>query len=118
MPRHGMPSSTWDHGQGFLLPFFYPCCAKSPVRAPMRTGTGSSGSRSPASKPCRGAAADRAARSMIATRSPARVHEALIKKTLGFSLVGHISRDAPAIEARENAGVCCAKAQTRPAENG
>ena len=38
---------------------------------------------------------------MIATRSPARVHEALIKKTLGFSRVGHISRDAPAIEARE-----------------
>ena len=32
---------------------------------------------------------------------PARVHEALIKKTLGTSLVGHISRDATAIEARE-----------------
>ena len=32
---------------------------------------------------------------------PARVHEALIKKTLGGSLVGHISRDATAIEARE-----------------
>ena len=32
---------------------------------------------------------------------PTRVHEALIKKTLGGSLVGHISRDATAIEARE-----------------
>ena len=32
---------------------------------------------------------------------PARVHEALIKKTLGSGLVGHISRDATAIEARE-----------------
>ena len=32
---------------------------------------------------------------------PARVHEALIKKTLGSHLVGHISRDATAIEARE-----------------
>ena len=32
---------------------------------------------------------------------PARVHEALIKKTLGNGLVGHISRDATAIEARE-----------------
>ena len=32
---------------------------------------------------------------------PARVHEALIKRTLGTRLVGHISRDATAIEARE-----------------
>ena len=32
---------------------------------------------------------------------PQRVHEALIKRTLGPQLVGHISRDATAIEARE-----------------
>ncbi len=32
---------------------------------------------------------------------PGRVHEALIKRTLGDHLVGHISRDATAIEARE-----------------
>lgn len=32
---------------------------------------------------------------------PARVHDALIKRTLGTRLVGHISRDATAIEARE-----------------
>ena len=32
---------------------------------------------------------------------PARVHEALIARTLGDHLVGHISRDATAIEARE-----------------
>ena len=32
---------------------------------------------------------------------PARVHEALIKQTLGDHLVGHVSRDATAIEARE-----------------
>jgi hypothetical protein len=34
---------------------------------------------------------------------PARVHEALIKKTHKDRLVGHISRDATAIEAREKA---------------
>ena len=32
---------------------------------------------------------------------PARVHEALIKQTLGDHLVGHVSRDSTAIEARE-----------------
>jgi Transposase DDE domain/Transposase domain (DUF772) len=32
---------------------------------------------------------------------PARVHEALIARTLGDHLVGHIARDATAIEARE-----------------
>lgn len=32
---------------------------------------------------------------------PARVHEALIKRTLGEHLVGHISRDSTAIEVRE-----------------
>ena len=32
---------------------------------------------------------------------PGRLHEALIKRTLGDHLVGHISRDATAIEARE-----------------
>ena len=32
---------------------------------------------------------------------PERVHEALIKRTLGDHLVGHIARDATAIEARE-----------------
>lgn len=32
---------------------------------------------------------------------PQRVHETLIKRTLGTQLVGHISRDATAIEARE-----------------
>jgi hypothetical protein len=32
---------------------------------------------------------------------PSRVHEALIKRTLKDRLVGHISRDATAIEARE-----------------
>jgi hypothetical protein len=32
---------------------------------------------------------------------PARIHEALIKATLGQTIVGHIARDATAIEARE-----------------
>lgn len=32
---------------------------------------------------------------------PARVHEALIKATLGDQIIGHISRDSTAIEARE-----------------
>ena len=38
---------------------------------------------------------------------PERVHEALIKQTLGDHLVGHVSRDSTAIEARE-------KPQPRP----
>jgi hypothetical protein len=32
---------------------------------------------------------------------PARIHEALIKATLGRTIVGHIARDSTAIEARE-----------------
>ena len=32
---------------------------------------------------------------------PARLHEALIKQTLGDHLVGHVSRDSTAVEARE-----------------
>ena len=32
---------------------------------------------------------------------PARIHEALIKATLGQTLVGHVARDSTAIEARE-----------------
>ena len=36
-----------------------------------------------------------------ASALPARLHEALIEKTLGDHLVGHVSRDATAIEARE-----------------
>lgn len=32
---------------------------------------------------------------------PARVHAALIQNTLGDALIGHVSRDATAIEARE-----------------
>lgn len=34
-------------------------------------------------------------------RLPARVHEALIEKSLGHRLIGHMSRDSTAIEARE-----------------
>ena len=40
-------------------------------------------------------------RKFAQSRLPARVHEALIIRTLGGQLVGHISRDATAIEARE-----------------
>lgn len=36
-----------------------------------------------------------------ATQLPARVHEALIRRTQGDRLVGHLSRDSTAIEARE-----------------
>ena len=36
---------------------------------------------------------------------PQRVHEALVRKTHGDQLVGHISRDSTAIEAREKAAV-------------
>ena len=36
-----------------------------------------------------------------ASALPARLHEALIEKTLGDHLVGHVARDATAIEARE-----------------
>ena len=43
----------------------------------------------------------RAFAEFAASALPARVHEALIKKTHADRLVGHISRDATAIEARE-----------------
>jgi hypothetical protein len=43
----------------------------------------------------------RAFAELAACDVPSRVHEALIKRTLGTQLVGHISRDATAIEARE-----------------
>lgn len=43
----------------------------------------------------------RAFAEFAASQLPARVHEALIKKTHADRLVGHISRDATAIEARE-----------------
>ena len=43
----------------------------------------------------------RAFAEFAASQLPARMHEALIKRTLGPQLVGHISRDATAIEARE-----------------
>jgi Transposase DDE domain/Transposase domain (DUF772) len=45
----------------------------------------------------------RAFAGFAASQLPARVHEALIKKTHADRLVGHISRDATAIEAREKA---------------
>lgn len=38
---------------------------------------------------------------MLEARCPGRMHEALIKRTHEDRLVGHISRDATAIEARE-----------------
>ena len=43
----------------------------------------------------------RAFAEFAASQLPARVHETLIKRTLGGQLIGHISRDATAIEARE-----------------
>ena len=43
----------------------------------------------------------RAFAEFAASSLPARVHEALIRKTHKDRLVGHISRDATAIEARE-----------------
>jgi hypothetical protein len=49
------------------------------------------------------------------------VHEALIKRTHEQRLVGHISRDATAIEAREKpmkVEAAQTKAQTRPTEEG
>jgi transposase len=59
---------------------------------------------------------------------PARLHAALIERTYEDRLVGHISRDATAIEAREKPVKTAApaasdqrsagEAQTRPAEKG
>jgi hypothetical protein len=45
---------------------------------------------------------------------PARVHEALIEKTHADRLVGHISRDATAIEAREKPAKAEAPKQVKP----
>ena len=43
----------------------------------------------------------RAFAEFAASNLPARVHEALVERTLGGQLIGHVSRDATAIEARE-----------------
>ena len=57
-----------------------------------------------------------------ASALPARLHEALIEKTLGDHLVGHVSRDATAIEARERPApkprAEKPKAQARPPAQG
>jgi hypothetical protein len=47
---------------------------------------------------------------------PARVHEALIQKTHKDRLVGHISRDATAIEAREKPAKCSSSAPLKAPE--
>lgn len=49
---------------------------------------------------------------------PERVHEALIEKYEASRLVGHISRDATAIEARERAAKKVKKAEELPKEKG
>lgn len=43
-----------------------------------------------------------------------RTHEALIRRELGDALIGHISRDATAIEARERPAVKAAKTESEP----
>jgi len=48
---------------------------------------------------------------------PARIHEALIKATLGQALVGHIARDGTAIEAREKP-VSKPKTEKKPKKRG
>ena len=50
---------------------------------------------------CSEATFSRAFAEFAASALPARIHEALIKRTYQDRLVGHISRDATAIEARE-----------------
>ena len=57
------------------------------------------------------------------TQLPQRVHEALIRNTHRDRLVGHLSRDSTAIEAREKPaakqkGPSAAQAQTGTAEEG
>ena len=56
------------------------------------------------------------------TQLPQRVHEALIWNTHRDRLVGHLSRDSTAIEAREagreGEGTSAAQAQTGTAEEG
>lgn len=49
---------------------------------------------------------------------PARVHEALIKATLGTTIVGHIARDGTAIEAREKPVVQPKKEKPAPKKRG
>jgi hypothetical protein len=44
---------------------------------------------------------------------PARIHETLIKATLGQTIVGHIARDGTAIEAREKPAVSKPKVETK-----
>ena len=49
---------------------------------------------------------------------PSRLHEALVERTLGAHLVGHISRDSTAIEAREKPAPKAAKAPKPTARRG
>jgi hypothetical protein len=56
----------------------------------------------------------RAFAEFAASQLPARVHEALIKKTHADRLVGHISRDATAIEAREKPVEAAAPEPVKP----
>ena len=56
----------------------------------------------------------RAFAGFAASQLPARVHEALIKKTHADRLVGHISRDATAIEAREKPVEAAAPEPVKP----
>ena len=49
---------------------------------------------------------------------PSRLHEALVARTLGAHLVGHISRDSTAIEAREKPAPKAAKAPKPTARRG
>ena len=45
----------------------------------------------------------RAFAAFAATEFPQHVHDALVRKTCTDRLIGHLSRDSPAIEARETA---------------
>jgi transposase len=49
---------------------------------------------------------------------PARIHEALIKATLGQTIVGHIARDGTAIEAREKPVVTAKAEKKQPKKRG
>ena len=60
----------------------------------------------------------RAFAAFAASGLPERLHAGLVAKTLRHRLVGHISRDATTIPAREAGGAQAAEALTRPSAQG
>ncbi len=104
MPLRETLNNSWNHIQGFLFPMLReevgPLTTQHErlaVDGRFRRLCGWERARAVPSE----STFSRAFAEFAASGLPSRVHEALIKRTHKDRLVGHISRDATAIEARE-----------------